>query len=176
MTNIINLPITSLIFSLFVAIQEVEAATVVSFNYSSSYPIPLTDPQDYYVWDGTDLTLGCSYTNDVQLNLDASLVISRVQPDNFLRTDLVTYTLFSGGEFPNIIVCTDNWAIACPANMRQDDKFNYGENDNLTSGSLVVTLPDYNESVETGFFDCRLNTATTITFERHYLAGKCDKH
>ena len=128
------------------------------------------------MWDGTDLTLGCSYTNDVDLNFIGSLVLSRVQPHNFLRTDLVTYTLFSGGEFPNTIVCTDNWANACPANLAQDDKFNYGENDNLTSGSLVVTLPGYNESVETGLFDCRLNTGSTTTSMRHNLTGKCDQY
>ena len=127
------------------------------------------------MWDGTDLTLGCSYTNDGQLNLDASLVISRVQPDNFLRTDLVTYTLFSGGEFPNTIVCTDNWAIACPANLEQDDKFNYGENDNLTSGSLVVTHSGYDESVETGLFECRLTTLGSFQTENQNIPSRCDE-
>ena len=125
------------------------------------------------MWDGTDLTLGCSYTNDVDLNFIGSLVLSRVQPHNFLRTDLVTYTLFSGGEFPNTIVCTNNWANACPDNMRQDDKFNYGENDNLTSGSLVVTHSGYDESVETGLFECRLTTLGSFQAERQNLASRC---
>ena len=126
------------------------------------------------MWDGTDLTLGCSYTNDVDLNFDASLVISRVDPETLARTNVITYTLFSGGQLPMTIVCTDNWADACPANMRQDDKFNYGDNDNLRSGSLVVTR-ECDESVETGFYGCRLNTSTTTTFApRFHFGRKCD--
>ena len=125
------------------------------------------------MWDGTDLTLSCSYTNDVDLNFDASLVISRVNPETLARTNVITYTLFSGGQLPMTIVCTDNWADACPANLTQNDKFNYGENDNLTSGSLVVTHSGYDESVETGLFECRLTTFTSFQAESKNLASRC---
>ena len=126
------------------------------------------------MWAGINLTLGCSYTNDVDLNDDASLVISRFHPRTHHRTIIVNYTLSARGDLPKTIVCTDNWADACPANMRQDDKFNYGDNDNLRSGSLVVTR-EYDESVETGFYGCRLNTSTTTTFApRFHFGRKCE--
>ena len=133
----------------------------------------MTDPQQYYVWDGTDLTLSCNYTNDFDNGLDNSLIIARDSSRNVsLRTNLVTYTLFADASvtiYP--VACSSNWADACPADQLRDEYFNYGDDDDEFAGSLVVTQHAYDEGVETGEFECRLNLFTQSSFEAVSFVG-----
>ena len=101
------------------------------------------------MWDGTDLTLSCSYTNDAHTDEDPSLLIGRHSSDVSLRENLITYGLVADGSTPAVLNCASNWTDAC-------DTAVHGDNDDALEGSLAVTNT-YDESVETGQFECRLD-------------------
>ena len=100
------------------------------------------------MWDGTDLTLSCNYTNDYDngVGADNVLIIERHSPQRIL----VSYTLFADASVTIYPVdCASNWTDAC-------DTAVHGDNDDALEGSLAVTNT-YDESVETGQFECRLD-------------------
>ena len=130
----------------------IEGRVELNFTFSSSYPIPATDPQAYFVWEGTDLTLSCSYTNDVDSMYEPLMVIAR-ETATSQQTNLITYTVDIDDPAATTLVCAsgENWSGACDAAER-------GENDNKFEGSLTITNTEtYDESVETGLFQCRVN-------------------
>ena len=147
----LHFSLSSIYYFLFIltVARGLDTATVINFKYSSSYPVPLTDPQDYYVWDGIELTLSCSYTNDAHTDQDPSLLIGRHSSDVSLRKNLITYGLVADGSTPAVLNCASNWAVAC-------DTAVHGNNDDALEGSLAVTN-SYDESEETGQFECRLD-------------------
>ena len=108
------------------------------------------------MWDGTDLTLSCNYTNDYDngVGADNVLIIERHSPQRIL----VSYTLFADASVTIYPVdCASNWADTCSADQLRDEYFNYGDDDDVFSGSLVVTQHTYDEDIETGEFACRLD-------------------
>ena len=148
--------ISQVTFFLFSGVLKVMEATIeVVLTFSSNYPIPGTNPQEYYVWQGTDITLRCSYSNDEISAFNPSMIIARDSADFRLQVNLITYNVNHDDPTASTLSCASNWAHACEAADR-------GANDDRFEGfvSITNTDPGYDESTETGEFECRVNFFT----------------
>ena len=126
---------------------------VLNFIYSSSYPIPLTDPQQYYVWEGTDLTLSCNYTLASTNQSRLFLTLARGTASNVSTADPDHIVTFQQHELDPL-----GWMTTCYGSGSRDfgcRPLAYPSNDTLTGG-VSITAARFNEMNEDGQYQCQL--------------------
>ena len=108
--------------------------------------------------DGLGLALGCSYINDVALpfTTDITIEMGRQNIENEpgkSSEDIAFFRMFTDGR-ASIGRCQSNWENVCDISFDEaGDQF---------AGSLNISHPSYDSSVETGYFRCAVTVDTKV--------------